>query len=64
MTGNEIGMPVEQFMAFPASERAKKLLTARANLYGAGAHYVTSEIWNLIPIVGDINKRLALGERP
>ncbi|RYF62430.1 MAG: phosphonoacetaldehyde hydrolase, partial [Comamonadaceae bacterium] len=37
---------------------------AAARLQGAGAHYVIDSIADLLPVLDDIGRRLAGGERP
>jgi phosphonoacetaldehyde hydrolase len=64
MTGNAVGLseaelatrdPVEQFLLRTAAART---------LEGAGAHYVIDGVADLMPVMDEIESRLASGERP
>jgi phosphonoacetaldehyde hydrolase len=64
MTGNAVGLseaelatrdPVEQFLLRTAATRT---------LEGAGAHYVIDGVADLMPVMDEIESRLARGERP
>jgi phosphonoacetaldehyde hydrolase len=41
-----------------------KLERAYARMAQAGAHYVVDGIWELDPLIDEINERLKRGERP
>jgi len=49
-----------------SSTRQLKLgaLAMAMTLAAAGAHYVVDGIWELPPVLDDINRRLAGGEKP
>jgi phosphonoacetaldehyde hydrolase len=64
MTGNEIGLSADDLAALDAGEREKKRARAIDRLAGAGAHYVIDGVADLPPVVEDIERRLAAGERP
>jgi phosphonoacetaldehyde hydrolase len=57
-TGNGIGVSYEEFQALPASERQARLLNARDELLGAGAHYVVDTLAELDAVLDDIDARL------
>jgi phosphonoacetaldehyde hydrolase len=63
-TGNMIGLTAEELAALPAGERAVRLDTARRKLSAAGAHYVADAVADCVPLVEQIEERLAKGQRP
>ena len=48
----------------PAPEFARRREVAYAALMGAGAHYVVDSVGELLPVIGEIEERLARGEGP
>ena len=63
-TGNEMGLNLEEIEALETEELERRLARAREGLARSGAHYVVDSIADLVPIIDDINDRLARGERP
>jgi phosphonoacetaldehyde hydrolase len=63
-TGNMIGLTAEEFAALPGADQAARLNGARRKLSKAGAHYVADAVADCIPLVEEIEARLAAGERP
>lgn len=63
-TGNEVGLSRKDWDALDAGEQARLNSRAREKLYAAGAHYVIQGVSELLPVIDDINARLARGERP
>jgi phosphonoacetaldehyde hydrolase len=63
-TGNEIGLNDEEINALEPQELQTRLARAYRRMWQAGAHYVVDGIWDVPPILDDINARLARGERP
>jgi phosphonoacetaldehyde hydrolase len=63
-TGNMIGLTAGKFAALPAAAQAARLDAARRKLGEAGAHYVADAVADCIPLVEQIEERLAKGERP
>jgi phosphonoacetaldehyde hydrolase len=63
-TGNEVGLNLEEINALAPELLARKLTSAREGLAKSGAHYVVDGISDILPIIDDINARLARGERP
>ena len=63
-TGNEIGLNEQEIAALEPAELQAKLERAYARMAQAGAHYVVDGIWDVPPILDEINQRLARGERP
>lgn len=64
VSGNEFGATWEEFDAMSEAEIAAKRAPAEAKLRGAGAHYVIDTLADMAPVIADINRRLAAGERP
>lgn len=64
ITGNEIGVPEAELKAMDPELLARKRARAYTRMAQAGAHYVVDGIWDVLPILDDINRRLARGERP
>jgi len=63
-TGNEVGLTEEQVNALPANVRAAKLARAYQRMTQRGAHYVVDGIGDVPPLLDEINRRLASGEKP
>jgi len=63
-TGNEVGLNLEEIQALDPQVLAQKLATARDGLAKSGAHYVVDGITDILPVIDDIEARLARGERP
>jgi phosphonoacetaldehyde hydrolase len=63
-SGNELGLSEKEASRLTAQEmQARTDPTAR--LYrDAGAHYVAAGIWEVLPLIENINTRLARGEKP
>jgi phosphonoacetaldehyde hydrolase len=64
LTGNEVGLNEQELAALDPAERQQRLKRAEDKLAAAGAHYVAAGIWGVPPLIDDINRRLAAGERP
>lgn len=64
VTGNVFGHTLAETKAMAPDEFAAKRDTASAKLFAAGAHYVIDGAGDLLPVVAEINGRLARGERP
>ena len=63
-TGNEVGLNLAEIEALDPEVLARKLAQAREGLARSGAHYVVDGIADILPVIEDINARLARGERP
>jgi phosphonoacetaldehyde hydrolase len=63
-TGNEIGLNREEIEALDTSVLEGKLIAAREGLAKSGAHHVVDGITDILPVIADIENRLARGERP
>ncbi len=64
MSGNEIGLPLDEVRALEPDEREAKRQRAYTRMYQAGAHYVVDDIAQILPCIDDIEARMARGERP
>jgi phosphonoacetaldehyde hydrolase len=63
-TGNELGFSQQQLTALPQSEHERLAVAAREKFLGLGAHFVISRTADLLPVIAEIEVRLARGERP
>jgi phosphonoacetaldehyde hydrolase len=64
VSGNEVGLPLEEWRALPAAEQARRRARAVDRLARAGAHLVVDSVAELLPALREIEARLARGERP
>src|SRR5262249_24805563 len=64
VSGNEIGLPLEQVKALPKADFEAKRSAAYTRMYQTGSHYVVDSIADILPCLDDIEARLARGERP
>ncbi|MDO6513567.1 phosphonoacetaldehyde hydrolase [Neptuniibacter sp. 2_MG-2023] len=64
VSGNEVGLDLEEWLALSAEEQDKLRGKAYARFRACGAHYVIDSIADLPEVVEDINLRLACGEQP
>lgn len=64
VTGNEIGMSHENWLALPEEERKVQAEHARARLMKSGAHYVIDSIADIGPVIEEINAHLNAGQKP
>jgi phosphonoacetaldehyde hydrolase len=53
-TGNELGLPLEQFNALPQNERSERTARAKDRLLAAGADFVITSVAELIPVLEEI----------
>ncbi|MDM0041058.1 phosphonoacetaldehyde hydrolase [Variovorax sp. J22G21] len=64
ISGNAVGLPLAQWAALdPAKQEALRQI-ATAKLKAAGAHYVIDSVADLLPVLDDIEARLAKGLKP
>lgn len=64
LSGNEFGLSLAELQALAPAELARQRAAVYRRMYQAGAHYVIDSVADLLPVVADINARLALGEQP
>jgi len=63
-TGNEVGLSREEADNLDPGDMAKLLKIATEKLANAGAHYVAESVSDCVPLLDEIEARLARGERP
>ncbi|MCI0476912.1 MAG: phosphonoacetaldehyde hydrolase [Anaerolineales bacterium] len=63
-TGNEIGLNEQEIKRLDPIVYKSRLERAYTRMAQCGAHFVVDGIWNIEPIIDEINARLARGERP
>lgn len=63
-TGNEIGLNEQEIEQLDPIVYKSKLERAYTRMAQCGAHFVVDGIWNIDPLIDEINARLARGERP
>jgi phosphonoacetaldehyde hydrolase len=64
VSGNAFGMAEDDVKALEPAEFSRRRKSAIDRLRAAGAHYVIDSVADLLPVVHDIDARLARGERP
>jgi phosphonoacetaldehyde hydrolase len=64
VTGNVFGLSLADTRALAPDAFAAARAGAAAKLQGAGAHYVIDGVADILPVVHEIEGRLARGERP
>lgn len=64
VSGNEVGLPLEEWRALPSAEQARLRARAIERLKRAGAHLVIDSVAELAPALARIEARLARGEAP
>lgn len=62
--GNEVGLPLNEWSALGEAERAARRAPAADKLAKAGAHYVIGALTEIGPVLDDIERRMAAGEKP
>ena len=64
ISGNATGLTYAQWKALSAEQQASCRLKAEQTLKQSGAHYVIDTVADLLPVISDISRRMALGEMP
>jgi phosphonoacetaldehyde hydrolase len=64
MTGNGLGLSQADAEALPASVLDQRIRSIEAEYLAAGAHFLLRSAAQLIPVIDQINARLAQGDRP
>lgn len=64
VSGNAVGLSRAEWEALPAAAQQALREKATAQLKAEGAHYVIDSVAGLLPVLADIEARLARGERP
>ena len=63
-TGNEVGLNGDEIAQLSPAEYDRRIKRAYERLRATGAHYVVDSIVEVPPVLDEIDKRLARGERP
>jgi phosphonoacetaldehyde hydrolase len=63
-TGNGVGLTEAEFAAKSTDERCQLIESAGAKLVAAGAQFLIESVADIIPVLEEIDGRLARGERP
>ncbi len=63
-SGNEVGLSLEEFNSLTPADRAARIAVAQQRLTAAGSHFLIDTIADLPAAIGEINAKLAAGERP
>lgn len=63
-TGNELGLSREALATLSEAEHQALVAAARDKFLGLGAHFVIPGTADLLPVLAEIDARLAQGERP
>lgn len=63
-SGNELGLSEAEVAELTAEELRHRLAAASERLARVGTHYVIESVAELLPVVDEIEARLARGERP
>lgn len=64
VSGNEVGLPLDEWRALPARDQALRRDAAHRRMRQSGAHYVVDTIADIMPCLDDIQRRLHQGEKP
>ena len=64
ISGNEVGVQLDQWNAFPEAVKQKHRDRIYPTMYQRGAHYVIDSIADLMPCLDDIEARMSRGEKP
>ena len=62
--GNYMGATENQLASMSKTEHDSRLDKAYRVLIDSGAHYVIDSVNDILPVIDDINRRLAQGEKP
>ena len=63
-TGNEMGLTLADLNALDPGERSRRIQAIDDRFKAAGAHYTLETAADLLPVIDQINQRLARGEQP
>jgi phosphonoacetaldehyde hydrolase len=64
LSGNEIGLPLEEVRRLDPAELARRSERAYTRMRQVGGHYVVDSIADVMPCLDAIEERMARGERP
>jgi phosphonoacetaldehyde hydrolase len=63
-SGNAVGLPEGDWFRLDPGEQKKLLAGADEELRSAGAHYTAETVAHTLPLLDEIEHRIAIGERP
>jgi phosphonoacetaldehyde hydrolase len=63
-SGNECGLSLAEWTALAAGEREPRLAAPREKLRAGGSHFVIDTVADLLPVIDEIERRMARGEGP
>jgi phosphonoacetaldehyde hydrolase len=63
-TGNGVGRSLAEWQALDSHAQRAALFAAEAPLREAGAHYILASVADCLPVLEEIEARIAAGERP
>lgn len=63
-SGNEMGLAQDELSRLSDRERQGRTDAISKRFRETGAHYAIAGVWDLVPVIDDINTRLAHGETP
>jgi phosphonoacetaldehyde hydrolase len=63
-TGNEVGLSEAELAQLELWDLEKRIKNVEERMRQRGAHYVARSVGECLPILNDINVRLARGDRP
>jgi len=64
VSGNEVGLMLDEWNALPAAAQKVKRERAYARMQQCGAHYTVDSIADIMPCIDDIQARIRRGEAP
>jgi len=64
VSGNEVGMMLDEWQALPAAAQKAKRERATVRMQQCGAHYTVDTIADIMPCIDDIQARIRHGETP
>ena len=63
-SGNSVGLTETEWNALESAEQTRLLAAADQELKSAGAHYTAESIADVLPVLEEIESRIAVGETP
>jgi phosphonoacetaldehyde hydrolase len=63
-SGNTVGLSEADWFQLDPGEQGKRLACAEQELRAAGAHYTAETVAHALPMLDEIERRIANGERP
>ncbi len=64
LSGNAVGLTAGELARLAEAERYARRAAAHALLRRSGAHFIIDTVADLLPVIADIEHRLAAGEKP